>query len=64
MNIHHRYPLGNLVLAAVLTIGFASSALAQECSFFVDLNSKEATDLGTLGDHLAKLSLSTTRGRW
>ena len=30
MNIHHCYTLRNLILAAVLTIGFASSALAQE----------------------------------
>ena len=29
--------------------GFASSALAQTRSFFVDLNSKEVTTLGTLG---------------
>ena len=49
MNIHRCYTLRNLILAAVLTIGFASSALAQTRSFFVDLNSKEATDLGTLG---------------
>jgi len=49
MNIHHCCTLRNLILAAVLTIGFASSALAQTRSFFVDLNSKEATDLGTLG---------------
>ncbi|PTR16029.1 putative HAF family extracellular repeat protein [Nitrosospira sp. Nsp2] len=49
MNIHHCYTLRNLILAAVLTIGFASSALAQERAFLVDLNSKEATDLGTLG---------------
>jgi len=51
MNIHHCYTPRNLILAAVLTIGFASSALAQTQtrSFFVDLNSKEATDLGTLG---------------
>jgi len=50
MHIHHCYTLRNLILAAVLTIGFASSALAQEFpSFIVDLNSKEVTDLGTLG---------------
>ena len=49
MNIHPCYTLRNLILAAVLTIGFASSALAQEHALFVDLNSKEATDLGTLG---------------
>ena len=49
MNIHHCYTLRNLILAAVLTIGFASSALAQTRAFFVDLNSKEATNLGTLG---------------
>jgi probable HAF family extracellular repeat protein len=50
MNIHNYYTPRNLILAAVLTIGFASSALAQtqERSFFVDLNSKTATDLGTL----------------
>jgi uncharacterized membrane protein len=49
MNIHHCYTLRNLIFAAVLTIGFASSALAPTRSFFVDLNSKEAADLGTLG---------------
>ena len=50
MNIHHCYTLRNLILAAVLTIGFASSALAQTAyGLFVDLNSKEVTDLGTLG---------------
>ena len=45
MNIHRCYTLHNLILAAVLTIGFASSALAQFHAVFVDLNSKEATDL-------------------
>ena len=51
MNIYHRYTLRNLILAAVLIVGFASSALAQERerALFVDLNSKEATNLGTLG---------------
>jgi probable HAF family extracellular repeat protein len=49
MNIHPCYTLRNLILAAVLTIGFASSALAQERALLVDLNSKEVTDLGTLG---------------
>ena len=50
MNIHHCYIPRNLILAAVLTIGFASSGLAQaDHAFIVDLNSKEATDLGTLG---------------
>ena len=50
MNIHRCYTLRNLILAAVLTIGFASSALAQQQrALFIDLNSKEVTDLGTLG---------------
>ncbi len=51
MNIHRCYTLCNLVLTAVLGIGFTSSALAQlrERALFVDLTSKEATDLGTLG---------------
>ena len=49
MNTDHCYTLRTLILAAVLTIGFASSALAQERALFVDLNSKEATRLGTLG---------------
>jgi len=49
MNIHHYYTLRNLILAVVLTTGFASSALAQTRSFFIDLNSKEVTTLGTLG---------------
>ena len=52
MNIHRCCTLRNLILAAVLTIGFASSALAQERALFVDLNSKEATDLGTLGGNV------------
>ncbi len=33
MNIHRCYTLRNLILAAVLTIGFASSALAQTACF-------------------------------
>ena len=50
MHIHHCYTLlRNLILAAVLAIGFASSALAEKQAFIVDLNSKEATNLGTLG---------------
>jgi probable HAF family extracellular repeat protein len=49
MIIHHCYTLRNLILASVLTIGFASSALAQDRALFVDLNSKEVTKLGTLG---------------
>jgi uncharacterized membrane protein len=49
MNIHYCYTLRNVILVAVLTIGFSSSALAQTRSFFVDLNSKKATDLGALG---------------
>ena len=49
MNIHHYYVLRNLILTVVLTMGFASSALAQRLLLFVDLNSKEVTDLGTLG---------------
>jgi probable HAF family extracellular repeat protein len=47
MNIHHCYTPRNLILAVVLTIGFASSALAQ-VALLVDLNSKEVTHLGTL----------------
>jgi uncharacterized membrane protein len=49
MHIHRCYTLPNLILAAVLTIGFASSALAQDRALFVDLNSKEVTTPGTLG---------------
>jgi probable HAF family extracellular repeat protein len=49
MNIHHCCTARNLILAAVLTIGFASSALAQDRALFVDLNSKEVTTPGTLG---------------
>jgi probable HAF family extracellular repeat protein len=50
MNIHHSFMPRNLILAAVLTIGFASSALAQvERALLVDLNTREATNLGTLG---------------
>ena len=52
MNIHRCYTLCNLVLTAVLTVGFGSSALAQELALLVDLNSKEVTALGTLdGDY-------------
>ena len=54
MHIHHCYTLRNLILAAALTIGFASSALAQVRALFVDLNSKEATDLGTLGGNYSQ----------
>ncbi len=53
MNIHHCCTLRNLILAAVLTIGFASTVLAQERAVFVDLNSKEATALGTLGGYFS-----------
>jgi probable HAF family extracellular repeat protein len=53
MNIHHCCTPRNLILAAVLTIGFASSALAQQHAIFVDLNSKEATALGTLGGNFS-----------
>ncbi len=50
MNTRHCYTLHDVVLAAVLTIGFASSAFALEVSsFIVDLNTKEATNLGSLG---------------
>ena len=35
MNIHHCCTLRNLILAAVLTIGFASSALAQQAACFI-----------------------------
>jgi hypothetical protein len=65
MHIHRYETLRNLILSAVLTIGFASSALAQGfSSFIVDLNSKEATNLGTLGEGYSTLSESITRGRW
>ncbi|SFH60764.1 probable extracellular repeat, HAF family [Nitrosospira sp. Nsp14] len=57
MNIHRCYPLRNLILGAVLTVGFASSALAQELrAVLVDLNSKEVTNLGTLGGDLSYAS--------
>jgi probable HAF family extracellular repeat protein len=51
MNTRGCYTMRNLILAPVLSlsIGFASSALAQERALLVDLNSKEATNLGTLG---------------
>ena len=41
----------NLILAAVLTIGFASSAFAQYQThgFFVDLNTKEVAAVGDYG---------------
>jgi hypothetical protein len=65
MNIGRCYTLvRNLILAAILTIGFASSGIAQaDHALLVDLNSKETTDLGTLGGNLAGLTGSTTRGR-
>jgi probable HAF family extracellular repeat protein len=64
MHIHHCYKLRNLILAAVLTIGFASSALAQGfSSFIVDLNSKEATGLGTLGGNAGYASGINDAGR-
>ena len=50
---NHCYKLRNLILAAFLTIGFASPVLAQQHALFVDLNSKEATDLGTLGGNFS-----------
>ena len=49
MNIHHCYTRRNLILAAVLAIGFASSGLAQASrAVLVDLNSKEVTYSGIL----------------
>jgi probable HAF family extracellular repeat protein len=53
MIFNHCYKLRNLILAAFLTIGFASPVLAQQHALFVDLNSKEATDLGTLGGNFS-----------
>jgi hypothetical protein len=65
MNIQHCYTLlRNLILVAVLTIEFASPALAQQRALLVDLNSKEVTDLGTLGGYSSTASGSTTRDRW
>jgi len=64
MHIHHCYTLRNLILAAVLTIGFASPALAQVRASIVDLNSKEATDLGTLGGSWSMPTLLTMPVRW
>ena len=49
MNIHPCYTLRNLILASVLGIGFASSALAQERVLLVDLNSKEQPTLAHCG---------------
>ena len=54
MHIHRCYTLRNLILAAALTIGFSSSALAQVRASIVDLNSKEATDLGTFGGNYSQ----------
>jgi probable HAF family extracellular repeat protein len=60
MNIHHCCTLRNLILAAILGIGFASPVLAQTPSFLVDLNSKEVTDLGTLGGHSVAHGINDT----
>jgi len=49
MNVYHCCTLRNLILAAAPSIGFASFALAQTHSLIVDVTSKEAADLGTLG---------------
>jgi probable HAF family extracellular repeat protein len=62
MHIHRCYTLLNLILAAVLTIGFASSALAQDRALFVDLNSKEVTTLGTLGGNSSGGDYSSASG--
>jgi probable HAF family extracellular repeat protein len=51
MDIHRCYTPRNLILAAALTIGCASSAFVQQSALFVDLNSKEVTTLGPLGSH-------------
>ncbi|WON73913.1 hypothetical protein [Nitrosospira sp. Is2] len=65
MKITHSPKIQSSILAAVLTIGFASSALAQERALFVDLNSKEATDLGTLlVESIGTVTGSTTWGGW
>ncbi|WON73952.1 hypothetical protein [Nitrosospira sp. Is2] len=65
MNTHHCYTLRNLILVAVLTIGFASSALAQERerALLVDLNSKEVTSLGTLGGPSSRASVINDSGQ-
>ena len=52
MHIHRYYTLRNLILAAVLTIGFASSALAQGFSFFISLTLTARKQPDTLGTHL------------
>ena len=41
----------SFVLAAILSAGlsFVSPAFAQQHSYIIDLNSKEVTDLGSLG---------------
>jgi uncharacterized membrane protein len=66
MNIQHCYALRELILAAVLTIGFASPGLTQERqrAFFVDLNSKEVSNLGTLGGRESRAYGINDADRW
>src|SRR5688572_2476566 len=51
MTLSHCFKIRSLILAAVLLIGFGhvTHASAQQHSFLVDLNSRTATKLGTLG---------------
>ena len=51
MIFNHCFKVRSLILTAVLFGGFGlvTHATAQERSFLVDLNSRTATDLGTLG---------------
>lgn len=47
----HCFKVSSLILATALTtsLGFSHHANAQQRTFLVDLNSRTATDLGTLG---------------
>jgi probable HAF family extracellular repeat protein len=51
MILHHCFKVRSLILTVALIAGLSlgTHAAAQERSFLVDLNSKTATDLGTLG---------------
>ena len=64
MNIHHCYTLRNLILAAALTIGFASSALAQDVLYSLTLTARKQPTSAHSVETIATLTGSTTRGRW
>src|SRR6187551_1555677 len=58
MKIIPGFKVRGFILAAAFSagLGFATSASAQYHSYLVDLNSKTATDIGTLGGDLTEVS--------